>query len=489
MRVIYFDIDSLRPDHLGCYGYCRDTSPNIDRIARDGIRFNRLYASDSPCVPSRATFVSGKFGVHHGAVTHWGPGSEFRYPGHGHSHFEEDPVLPRLLNQHGIHATSFSSFADRHQAWWFMAGWREFHTYTLKGGGEAADEVNAAVLPWLKANGRKDNWFLHIQYWDPHRPYTVSAERMRKFYDQPTPPWPDAEAVREHQQTTGPFSASFLFPGWTKPSPFPAMPDRIANLDDVRHLVAGYDASIHYMDEHIGQILDTLAELKVWDDTAIVLSADHAEGMGEHGVYGDHCCASESVHRLPAIIRWPGVAAPGAASDAMVYNADLMATLVELLRIPVPPRWDGRSFADAVRGKPFEGRTHLVWSHALYSCQRVVRTPRWQMVRTYHPGLFQFPPLQLFDMQSDPHETRNVAAQHPGVVREHEELLARWEQEMLGAEGVKADPMQKVMETGPWKYVTLDGWLDFLRQAGRDDFAGAIRKRLEELKHLPFGRR
>jgi len=478
MRVIYFDIDSLRPDHLGCYGYTRNTSPNIDRVAGEGIRFNRLYASDSPCVPSRATFLSGKFGVHHGAVTHWGPGSEFRYPGHGHSHHEEDPVFPRLLTKHGIHTASFSSFADRHQAWWFMAGWREFHAHTLKGGGETADEVNAAVLPWLKANARKDNWFLHVQYWDPHRPYKVSDEQMRKFYDQPMPPWPDAAAVEEHQESTGPFSAKFLFPGWTGKSPFPAMPDRIANLDDLRHFISGYDASIHYMDERIGQVLNTLVDLNVWDDTAIIISADHAEAMGEHGVYGDHCCASESVHRLPAIVRWPGVATKGATNDAMVYNADLMATLVELLGIPVPPRWDGRSFADAVRGKPFTGRSHLVWSHALYSCQRVVRTPRWQLVRTYHPGAFRFPPVQLFDMQSDPYETRNVAEQNPEIVKEHEQLLTQWEKEMLGSADAKDDPMQKVIETGPWKYVTLAGWLDILTREGRSDLAEAIQKRL-----------
>jgi hypothetical protein len=111
----------------------------------------------------------------------------FRYPGLGHSHFAEDPVFPRLLTKHGIHTVSFSSFADRHQAWWFMAGWREFHAHTLKGGGETAAKVNAAVLPRLKANGRKDNWFLHVQYWDPHRNYKVGRERMRRFYDPPMP--------------------------------------------------------------------------------------------------------------------------------------------------------------------------------------------------------------------------------------------------------------------------------------------------------------
>jgi arylsulfatase A-like enzyme len=479
MRVIYFDIDSLRADHLGCYGYCRATSPNIDRVAREGMCFDRLYASDSPCVPSRATFMTGKFGIHHGAVTHWGPGSEFRYPGLGHTHREEDPVFPRLLHRHGIRTVTFSSFADRHQAWWYAAGWKEHHAHTLKGGGESAAEVNAAVLPWLKANGKQDNWFLHVQYWDPHRPYhRVSEEQLRAMSVQPMPPWPDEAAIATHQRTTGPFSAVLPFSRVVPKSPFPAMPDRVATLEDARHFISGYDAAVRSTDDHVGQILDLLAELGLWEETAVVVSADHGEALGEQGVYGDHCCASECVHRLPAVVRWPGVAAPGARSGAMAFNADLQATLVDLLGLPVPQGWDGRSLAPAVRGEALEGRPHLVWSHALYSCQRVVRTPRWQYVRTYHPGLFAFPPSRLYDMDADPHETRDVAAENPGVVCEHERLLEDWRREML--KDGEEDPMRKVIETGPWKYVKPGPWLETLREAGREDLAAALLRRLRE---------
>ena len=76
MNVLYLDIDSLRPDHLGCYGYHRDTSPNIDRIARQGVRFTNCYASDVPCLPSRTAMFSGRFGVHNGVINHGGVASE-----------------------------------------------------------------------------------------------------------------------------------------------------------------------------------------------------------------------------------------------------------------------------------------------------------------------------------------------------------------------------------------------------------------------------
>ena len=127
MRVIYIDIDSMRPKHIGAYGYHRNTTPNIDKMARQGVRFSRAYCASSPCVPSRASFASGLFGIHSGVMTHWGPGCDFRYPND-----PERPMFTRLLRENGYKLATFSSFADRHDAFWFMAGWNEVHTHTLK---------------------------------------------------------------------------------------------------------------------------------------------------------------------------------------------------------------------------------------------------------------------------------------------------------------------------------------------------------------------
>ena len=81
MRVIYFDIDSLRPDHLGCYGYHRNTSPVIDSLAKEGVRFNNCYCSDAPCLPSRTALTSGRFGIHTGVVGHGGTAADVRLQG------------------------------------------------------------------------------------------------------------------------------------------------------------------------------------------------------------------------------------------------------------------------------------------------------------------------------------------------------------------------------------------------------------------------
>ena len=109
-----------------------------------------------------------------------------------------------------------------------------------------------------------------------------------------------------------------------------------------------------------------------------------------------------------------------------------------------------------------------MYTHGLYTCQRVVRTPAWAFVRTYHPGLFPWDPVTLFDMRADPHQTRNVAPEHPQVVHQLDHLLSSWLYEQLGRHGAPVDPLQLVVEAGTFKYVRLEPWLERLRRRGRD---------------------
>ena len=165
MRILYIDMDCVRPDHLGCYGYRRNTSPNIDSIARQGTIFQRVYASDTPCLPSRAALFSGRFGINNGVIGHAGAGARMCYPGNGHSVDAGYRPLVMALRQAGLRTVTISPFADRHTAWWFVAGFSEVIDPGSRGQ-EIASQVNAQALPWLKANAGKDNWFLHLNYWD-----------------------------------------------------------------------------------------------------------------------------------------------------------------------------------------------------------------------------------------------------------------------------------------------------------------------------------
>src|SRR5690606_34298686 len=139
MRILLIDIDSLRADHLGCYGYARPTSPNIDALAAEGVRFERCYISDAPCLPSRTAWASGRFGIHNGVVAHGGTRAE---PFNTSRDRMQDPEPKYLhwfqaLERAGYHTASISPFADRHAAWWYVAGLREWQN-TGKGGMETA---------------------------------------------------------------------------------------------------------------------------------------------------------------------------------------------------------------------------------------------------------------------------------------------------------------------------------------------------------------
>lgn len=442
MRIIYFDIDSLRPDHLGCYGYDRPTSPTIDRIAAEGMRFDHYYCADSPCLPSRSGWMTGRYGINNGVVTHGGPASRLQiieqlYGGPD----ERNQLVQRKLRQNGYDSICFSNFATRHCATWFGLGWSEFHSPNLKTGSESAEEVNEAVLRWVNKNADRDDYFLYINYWDPHRVYDVPRSWYDKMDAHPLPmDWPDEAAIQDQQSINGWFTAANLFPN-NRPSPTPNMPDTIHNRDHLRHMVNGYDAEIAYTDYHVQQVLDALGDL---DDTAIIISADHGEAMGEHGVYGDHVCADECINRVPLIIKWPGVTPKGSSCSDYLYNVDFSATLIEMTGGEVPEFYDGRSFAEGLRTGSCHLHDYLVWGHGLYTLQRAVRTPDHLLVRTYDDFGYSFDPVELYNMSNDPYQTHNIRDEEPNTLHAMDHYLTEWLHEQRVKPYALPDPMEVV---------------------------------------------
>jgi arylsulfatase A-like enzyme len=121
MKVIFLDIDTLRHDHLGCYGYKRNTSPNIDSIAAEGVRFDNYYCPNAPCLPSRASLITGQFGIRTGVVGHGGTAADLRPQGEsrGFTDLYSENSLFMQFRRGGYRTASVSSFAERHSSWWF----------------------------------------------------------------------------------------------------------------------------------------------------------------------------------------------------------------------------------------------------------------------------------------------------------------------------------------------------------------------------------
>jgi arylsulfatase A-like enzyme len=257
------------------------------------------------------------------------------------------------------------------------------------------------------------------------------------------------------------------------------MPDRIKTQADLKMLIDGYDASLAYADFHVGQVLDTLEELGVLDETAVIVTGDHGDSFGEHSVYLDHTIGNEAVHNVPMVVSWPGILPGSPRSDALIYSLDLGPTLCDLLDLPVPTRWDGRSFGPALRGDEFRGWAYQVWEHGIYTLTRSIRTPRWLLMELLHPGVYPYDEvLMLYDMLADPHQEVNQASQRPDVVRDLRARVNQWRREQL-EKSDRPDPLEQMVPIGPFLYYTPEQMAARLERTGRSHLVPGMKARLE----------
>jgi arylsulfatase A-like enzyme len=253
------------------------------------------------------------------------------------------------LRKAGHHTATISPFGERHSAWHWYAGFNEIFN-TGKGGLETADEVAPVALDWINKNARRENWFLHVNFWDAHTPYRTPMEYGNPFADDPLPAWLTEEVRQTHWAGCGPHSAREI-PGYDNggiyAGAYPRQPRQADNQNAVRAMFDGYDTGVRYSDDHVGRVLNALADQGVLDETVVVISADHGENLGELNIYGDHQTADQITTHVPLIIRWPGITETqaGRVDTGLHYHFDGAATLIELAGGEVPEVWDGRSFA------------------------------------------------------------------------------------------------------------------------------------------------
>ena len=509
MKMLMLDIDTLRADHLGCYGYSRDTSPAIDSIARDGVVFTDYYCSDAPCLPSRAALFTGRFGIHSGVVNHGGLAADMRLEGETRGFRDARAVsnLPALLRLYGMHTVSVSTFPERHGAWWFNAGFNETYNLGL-GGDETAQQVAPIATDWLERNKDRQDWFLHVHMWDPHTDYRAPAAMGNPFEGQDSEAisWIDQETLDLHRRLTGFHSAREVNGFTDRENPlFPRQLGKIESLEDVRRNVDGYDCGILNADHGVLEILDKLKQLDVYEETVIVVTSDHGEDLGELGRYDEHGCADYPVTRIPLVVKWPGCA-QGARCAGLRYNVDFIPTMVELLgdftHIPyehhleqrMGPHYkrifsqmllsdcDGRSFADAIKsGVDEKGYEYLVLSVATHSVQRSVRFGDYLYMRTYHDGYCLFDEDMLFNVKDDPHETKNLAGLEKDKVFEGAYLLQKWVAGQMEGMASKCtvDPIWTVIGEGGASHVKgqLPAYLQRLEETQRGAQAAQLREK------------
>lgn len=419
MKVFHIDIDTLRPDHLSCYGYQRNTSPNIDSIADKGIKFSNCFSSDSPCMPSRAATFSGTYGIKNGIITHGEDGLRMK---------EKIETLPMALRKNGVHAYSFGSFG-RHPAPWYYVGFEEIRDPLVieETGFQELDGAvtTEEVLKLLNNISSEKDMYLHIHFWDPHTPYAPPPSFLKLIEDEHFPSHPTEEELNSQMDKVY----------WHSPKSM-----GITTYADWKGLINEYDAEIRYADFNVGRILRKIEEID--DDFVIILSSDHGEEFGEHGPIAEHWSVYNGTQQVPLIL-YSNTFNHREDYSGLVYQFDIAATILHAFGIPVPKVWDSVSVLDLVEQTVPE-RQSLVVGHGLYTYQRAMITKDFKLIKTYNPGMWDLPEFQLYSMK-DFWEGDDLSASDLERVKILRSALSEWEE--YNANG--KDPMVSTADNIP----------------------------------------
>lgn len=393
-NVLLVTLDTTRADRLGCYGYTRPTTPVIDAVARKGVLFERAVAQASMTPVSHASIFTGLYPYHHGLrVLHGRNGFELS---------ERFPTLASLFGTRGYDTAAFVSAFPAGSRFGLNHGFTTFNEEFESSDGKGivtpegvvntgqsqrtAAQTNRSVFEWLGHCGAGPH-FVWVHYFDPHDPHVL----------------PEDETSRNRFAPTGPSKKDLL--------------------------VALYDSEIAYMDSHLGRLVVSFAALG--RPLLLVIVGDHGQGLGDHGWWGHGLLYEEQI-RVPFIMRGAGVP-EGKRIRSLVRTVDIFPTLLAMIdetagtAAPAPPAVDGVDLTGLLRGKtdlpdlegysdspgildytlPFDPAKKDIKTDMVFSLTR----SRWKYI--YHlPG---HAPDELYDLDADPHETRNVAPSQPEI--------------------------------------------------------------------------
>jgi arylsulfatase A-like enzyme len=394
-NVLFIVIDTLRADHLSCYGYERPTTPHIDRLlAERGVLLEDAYSQAPWTLPSVISFLTGHY-----------PG-EILAPKIGAFRFPEAlPTLAEQMHQLGYETAGFNANPALHDGLGFDRGFTTFFAPPADFAWfqRHADDLNRRALPWLAAHQDRP-FFLYLQYLDPHDPY-----HNPEIVNGRSPFYPDYGGNLTGTHVHGVY-------GGAHPLEQPE--------EDVAHLTALYDSEVHYVDRFVGQVIEALRP-EVLANTLIVLTSDHGEELYDHGGWKHGQSLHQEQIRVPLLFRWDGRLPAGQRLGGEVELVDLMPTLVAAAGGKADPRWVGVDLLPALTGAaPLPRRPafaqHLSFgplrATAVLDGQKLMAFDRQTpfapvdsvQAHVWQLDLERFPALELFDLKADPGERRNL---------------------------------------------------------------------------------
>ncbi len=466
MNVLWIVVDTLRADRLGCYGYFRDTSPTLDRLAAQGVVFEDFYASAISTGAAFSCLMSGLPPIrNHFYIT---PVTQPNF-----QHFDDTiPTVAEIIQSNSDYTTvavdNLINFAGHMTQ---MVRGFEFYINVSGDGGfpqpeYTAGEANQRFLPWLQAH-RDEDFFAFLHWWDPHHnPYRAPGYRDR-FSHKPgsLQDLPVLDAAAGYQYV----------PGWGRVGEivWGIAGDELARdvdggagsmiaTEDQRSITQDlYDCSIAYLDSQLQRIIDTLEEEGILDQTAIIITADHGEGLGNHGTWGHGLLYEDTIH-IPLILWRPGLLPEGLRVSGFAQHVDVAPTLLDLMGIApedeplrshlgssslspeqyvIDVDMEGNSLLPRIRGdqQPPEAIVTEVRRSPRDLGYRSLKVGAWKLIESLAGD------QQLYNIDDDPMEKNNLADEDSTRTETMSQQLREWVQRHL-KEGER-DPMRMLDES------------------------------------------
>lgn len=458
-NVLFIAVDDLKPT-LGCYGDKLAKTPSADRLAKQGVVFERAYTNQAVCSPSRNALLTG---LRPQTTGIYDLGTNFRKA------TPDAVTMPQYFQKHGYRAEALGKlFHVGHGNREDAASWtaphfqaktvqyalpenkaqltREEALFENKGGDisklprgaayESADVPDSTyadgiladeTIKRLRAAKEKPEqpWFIALGFLKPHLPFCAP----KKYWDMHDPSKFELSALQSPPEGAPKFAPT----SWGELRQYRDMPaNGPVSKEQAQTLIHGYYAATSYMDAQLGRVLDALDELGLRENTIIVFWGDHGWHLGDHGQWCKHSNYEEAA-RIPLIVSLPkGTTADdaqvaGKALHALVENVDLYPTLCELAGLPAPSGLDGTSFAALLRNPALAGKDHITHVYPRGEMiGRAVRTARHRLVEWKKPGApADTAVFELYDYAADPAETKNLAGSEPKVLAQLAAILAK----------------------------------------------------------------
>ncbi|HWN66630.1 MAG TPA: sulfatase [Haliangium sp.] len=420
-NVLFIMTDDQRQDAMSAYGNRILRTPNMDRIAAGGVRFTEAFVTSSLCAPSRASILTGLYSHAHGILTN-GDGPQF-YNGPGLR--EDQPTFVQRLRAAGYHTGLVGKWhlksAPAGFDEWVIFPWQgEYEDpdmiaqgTRLKMRGHADDVVGDQALAFLRGRPTDRPFCLLYQFKSPHRTWKPAARFASAFADVaiPVPRTFEDRLAGRPEALRRAEMALVDMPDYRDRVPA-SLPPEERKRRNLEHMVKDYYRVLLSVDENVGRVLDFLDEHGLGENTIVVYTSDNGFFLGEHGLYDKRLMYEPSI-RVPLLVRYPARLRSRVDTRHMVLNVDVAPTLLELAGVPVPPALHGRSLAPLLAGAGVAWRDAFLYEYHEYPAghcvrkHRGVRTARWKLIHFFE----QPEEWELYDLQRDPDETRNLAGQ------------------------------------------------------------------------------